>query len=250
MLTRLGIVPFIALALSFAASNARADYTAHICRAPKTGPVKALVRDNACVGYEVRGKRVRFSYPGSGQLIASSDGRTVVMLQSYLPGGINAKGEIEQCCAPTVTNPVGVHIYRDGKEVAAHRMNDLIARKRLLKQSTSHVIWVRRARITKDRFTIATTDFRSLRFDIRSGKLLRAEDAPEWKRCDVIATGQLDLKRSRLEKPFLYKRGQRHHSPLPFELAPGLARTSLTHHASIEACFVRRGKTFVLSRIF
>jgi hypothetical protein len=119
-----------------------------------------------------------------------------------------------------VTDPVAIYIYRDGKLVAQHHINDLIDRstprdpakrklhrKHLVEESTSHVRWIRTMPATIGKtFAITTTSLRTITFDATSGKIKTQEDAPEWKRCDAIVSGKLDVAAGHVKKAYSWKR--------------------------------------------
>jgi hypothetical protein len=232
----------------FALSTASADTVAHYCTGPSSGPVEAIRPVNACTGYRVRGTSIQVSFPytGSGSLVASADGRTVVMIQSYLYGSVDdVTGEIVELVGATeVKNPVGVYVYRDGKLVASHAIDDLVARKKLVGESISHVQWVRSAPKTIGAtFTITTSDFRTITFDGKTGAIAKQEDSSEWKRCTIIASGKLDLKGNRLTKPYSLKT-EKHVPDIAFLRGPGVA---LTDRASATVCLEQDAAGLVLT---
>lgn len=242
----------ISLLLGALASDADADLSAHYCQGPSDGPVAAIIEDNVCVGYESDGKRVDFDFKGSGQLMASADGRTVVMLQSYLYGRIDEDGDIVEFAGSTDhKNPVAIFVYRDGKLVASHSIDTFIERAALVRQSVSHVRWMKDAAFTAkgDRLRVVTSSYRSIEIDVRSGQIRKAGDSADWTGCDVIASGKLDLKGSTLEKAILAKTPSASRAPLPFELDPAVARKSLTNKAWTTGCFERKAKGLVLKRL-
>jgi hypothetical protein len=241
----------VAVALGWSPAPARADYVARQCTGPAGGAVEVLVKDGACVGYRVTepgGKRrqVDFGFLGSGKLVASRDGRTVVMIQSYLLGGVDAAGDVvELVGASERKNPVVVFVFRDGRLVASHRIHDLLTRKKQVQPSVSHVSWVREApTVIGERFTITTTSFRAVTFDARTGRIVRQADAPEWGRCEVIATGTLDLVKGRLRNAFSHKTETRD-PEIPFVLDKGLG---LTDRAAATVCLERRGGSLHLTK--
>lgn len=163
-------------------SVARADYSAHSCRGPASGPVRATVTDNACTGFVVsrpgaRAKTVTFPFVGSGDLRASADGRTVVMIQSYLYGHIDEHGKLVDMDAPKVVDPIGIYVYRDGKLVARHTVRALLARLGEAEQSISHVRWVKTipASIGKT-FTLEMVNGRTAELDARTGRIVAQTD--------------------------------------------------------------------------
>lgn len=225
---------WLSLLLSCAlGASARADFAAHQCVAPTTGPVRAIEKSNACTGYRVEraGKTVTsvaFPFLGSGTLLASADGRTVVMIQSYLSAVIDDAGEVSELVTSTVngkptakhvTNPIAVYVYRDGKPIAQHHINDLVDRgtprdaakrklhrQHLVEESISHVRWVGKMPATIGKtFEITTTSFRTITFDATTGAITKQADAPVWKRCDAIVSGKLDVAAGRVKKAYAWK---------------------------------------------
>jgi hypothetical protein len=246
------VLPSISFVIAtlFALSTAAADMVAHHCTGPTQGRVQVIKQGNACTGYRVEqaGRKplqVDFDFTGSGTLLASRDGRTVVMIQSYLYGRIDHSGDIvEFVGAAEIKHPKVVYVYRDGRLVASHAIDDLLARKELVGQTTSHVRWVRAAptRIGKT-FTLTTSSYRTITFDAKTGAITRQDNAPEWDRCELIASGTLDLRGNRLTKAFSLKT-QQPVGDLAFVRAPGLA---LTDRASATVCLERRGKLLELT---
>lgn len=228
----------------------RADLTARSCQT--TGPATAIVKGNACAGFTVGTTKVMFPYLGSGRLISSADGRTVAMVQSYLYGRIDRSRDVIEVIgfdgASNKKNPMALYIYRDGKLVASHRIHDVVQRRGLIWPSTSHIHWVRGAKISRaGQLHITTTGFRELVFDAQTGALTKSADASEWKTCTVIAGGTLDLSGQRLIKPFDYKRAKSTRAPLAFSWG-NVARKKLTNKAHTVGCFVRKGKELLFER--
>ncbi|HEY5933706.1 MAG TPA: hypothetical protein VIU61_03705 [Kofleriaceae bacterium] len=232
--------------------TAHADYTRHSCRGPTAGPIEAIVDDNACVGYRIKAsdgsvtRTVSFPFKGSGDLIASDDGRTVVMLQSYLDGFVDDHGNVVGAEGDQdVIDPIGIRIFRDGVLVKTHRVHELLGRKQLVNRSTSHVRWIREApsKITGSSFTLATTSFRTVRFDVKSGRILEKKDAPAWKRCTDIVVGTIDLASSQLTSAYSLRTGKRT-KVIAFERDPAVG---LTDKASETVCLERLGRKLVLT---
>lgn len=236
------------------ASPARADFSKYNCEGPSTGPVKAIVDEgNSCGGYrQADGKTVRFNFKGSGKLIASADGRTVVMVQSYLPGRLDWKaGEIygDEGERSESKNPIAIRIYRDGALVATHRVHELLHRPRLASQSVSHVGWVRwmPEQISGATFSITTTSFRDLTFNAETGQLVNANDSTDWLQCDVIATGKMDAKNNKLVDAYRLK-GEGSEKTIVFTL-PRFNATVLTANSLPTVCLARHGEAWVLTRL-
>ena len=196
----LALVPLLS-----SGSDAFADFAAYQCLSEKSGAVTASAKNGWCDGYRatVNGKTtaVKFDFVGSGRLVASDDGRTVVMIQSYLHGGSDKSGNIvEYRGKKSIANPIAVYVYRDGKRIATHRIHQLLKRKKLASTSISHVNWVRSApaTISGDDFTITTSSYRTITFNTKTGAIEKEGDSVEWNRCDIIARGKLDLHASKL----------------------------------------------------
>jgi hypothetical protein len=181
----LPLLAALGLAALLDAPPARADMVARHCDGPERGPVAAIVKGNACAGYRVARtsqppRTVRFDFAGSGKLIASADGRTVVMIQSYLYGGIDATGDIvELVGAAEHKNPIAVHVYRDGKRIAQHRIHDLINRQVPIRKSVSHVHWLGSApTVLGDKAFSIMTSRGTLTFSSVTGRLVKVESLP------------------------------------------------------------------------
>jgi hypothetical protein len=242
---------FAFVVIGLLGAPARADFSAFVCTRPAGGAVEVLTKDNACVGYRYREpggtrRQVDFGFRGSGELVASRDGRTVVMIQSYLLGGVDEAGDVvELVGASERKNPVGVYVFRDGRLVASHRIHDLLVRRKLVRLSVSHVGWVREVpTVIDDRFTITTTSFRAITFDGKTGRIVRQSDAAEWSRCTVIASGKLDLVKRRLLNVFSHKT-QTREPDIAFTVDKDLG---LTHRASVTVCLERRGEALVITQ--
>lgn len=246
-----------ALATLSSIPSSHADESAHYCQGPTSGPVSVIHDGATCSGYQVADakggapKLVDFDFKGSGRLLASSDGRTVVMLQSHLYGRVTKAAKVVEFVGPAEKkNPVVLYVYRDGKKVASHRIHDLAKRPALLSQSVSHVRWLSTLPkgLDAQSFSLTTSSHRTLSFDTTSGALLKQEDSEDWKGCAVIATGMLDLPNKKLSTAFLRKKGKRSKTPLYFDLEKGFDVSTLTNKASMTACFERRGTRLVLLR--
>jgi hypothetical protein len=232
--------------------QSQADVVAHVCHGPKKGPVRAIVEQGVCAGYRHDdGTQVRFPFKGSGSMIASADGRTVLMIQSYLSGQFDRRtGEIVGDEGQgDRKNPNGLYVYRDGVLVATHRIHELVQRRYLVQNSVSHFSWVRWApeQISGPTFSITTTSFRDLAFDTATGKLLAANDSTEWLQCDVIATGEVDLAKRRLTGAYLPKTDEGGKS-VAFTTEE-FAQLNLTNRGTDTVCLEQRGDSLVLTRV-
>jgi hypothetical protein len=146
--------------------------------------VKVLTNSSGtCDGFSARnasGKVVqhvvfdRLDFAASGYLYATADGHTVVYLA--------------RSPEPVETTP-GVVVFRDGKVAARYTAKELLVRPDLVTHSVSHIRWLVKEPSEGPLgkvFTLTTTSWRQVRIDLATGKLA-ADDAPEWKKCDVIA---------------------------------------------------------------
>ena len=144
---------FIVVAVLFSLP-AQADFVAAVCRGPTAGPVKVRGSDNQrCSGFvtlspDGGSREVSFASM-SGVLLSSSDGRSVVMIESYLEGFVVdgrvrafRSGRADQDAGWGEFNPIVVRVFRDGREVAAHRIHGLIGEHPKLSESISHVKWL------------------------------------------------------------------------------------------------------------
>jgi hypothetical protein len=164
-------IVFIAV-LSFTAP-ARADVAAAKCVAADK-VVKPIVLGASCQGFRTGTTEVRFSRIASGTLVASKDGRTVVMIEDYLSGR-ETNSQIEALYdLDVVVNPKVVHVYRDGKRVAFYDIARLVKDVHKVQMSTSHVRWVASmpTAITGASFEIKTVNNRRITFDSTTGAIL------------------------------------------------------------------------------
>jgi hypothetical protein len=253
MLARIGLFA-LCIACCFFSKPAHADTAAFSCDVPSNGPISAIQPPGACAGFRVRalGDRpelvVKFGFNVSGMMLASRDGRTVVAITSYLFGGVAGNGDVFEIRRKGKRkNPKVVFVYRDGKQVASHRINTLIARRHLLEQSISHVNlvdglpWL----IDGDSFTLNTTSYESIRFSARTGAIENKTDVDLWKNCDEIARGVLDTKNPRIE--YLVKANRSLKTPLPVKLAKGLA-DRLPNYVMGSICLKRSGTEYIVTR--
>ncbi len=143
---------FLLFPIFLSGNPAHADFVAAKCVGPKSGPVAALRldRSHACVGYQStrsgRSTLVGFPFAISGEVIASADGRSVVVLHSYISGHRDFKTKKIYGTGRTglEENPEVIFFYRDDKLVASYRINEITLGKGI-RPSTSHITWLKRA---------------------------------------------------------------------------------------------------------
>lgn len=162
---------------------AHADLVATVCRGPSAGLVRAVDQGGgACTGFVVRTrtatKRVDFGRRASGDLLASADGRTVVMIDSYLYAGVARSGWIETFERTPVVDPPVVAIYRDGELVASHRIHALLSSDKRVERSISHIRWVKAlpASVSGKTFTLRTLSGRDITFSSVTGAIVKVTE--------------------------------------------------------------------------
>ncbi|HEU0035425.1 MAG TPA: hypothetical protein VFQ53_32670 [Kofleriaceae bacterium] len=210
------------LVLVSATRLARADEVAYTCFAAPN--VKPITADGACVGFEARdaaGKlvqRVDKGYRISGTILATPDGMTVAMLQTFP----YATGKLDTMDA--------LIFFRGGKPIARYTMAQLIERMQLVTRSVSHYQWLARdvdiKLVLGKTLVIETASMRHHEFDVATGKQLSADDTATWKQCDVLVylTERLGPSKSgiyQLAKPWIAK-GPAFASGLAFRAAKGV----------------------------
>lgn len=134
------------------------------------------------------------------------------MVQSGLYGGVTPDGvAVAYGDGKETRDPVVVLVYRGGKKLAAYRYSQVVFRGRLISQSISHVNWLVRdleeePSLLDKTLTLNTTSFRTVKIDLETGKL-EAEDSPLWKRCSLIAYGEVKKRGAgyRMEPAYLAK---------------------------------------------
>lgn len=142
------------------------------------------------------------------------------MVQSGLYGSVGADGvAVTYGDGKPVRDPVIVLVYRGGRKLAAYRYSQIVFRGRLISQSVSHVNWLVRSTphheqppLLDKTLTLNTTSFRTVTIDLETGKLA-AEDSPLWKRCSVIAYGEVKKRGAgyRMDPAYLAKGEARPH---------------------------------------
>ena len=187
--------------LGLSARPAGADITAHTCHVGPTGGAVLRLTDfnprggaQPCTGFEVtvggkRTSRGRLGFPGSGVFLSTADGRTVIFVQSR--PYISDRGAL--------AGTPGVVFFRDGKELASYTIGELVERPHAVMWSKSHAHWVggldegqgEPYALPEATWALQTTSLRRITFDTATGRIVRAEDAPPWDECDLIARGQV-----------------------------------------------------------
>ncbi|MEO8700796.1 MAG: hypothetical protein ABI867_12175 [Kofleriaceae bacterium] len=170
------------ITLVLTTTAARADFAAEVCMtAPNVKAITDGEGDNACAGFvatDAKGKeasRVDKGYAVSGSILATPDGRSVVMLQHY-----------PQTDEHLETKD-GIVFFRDGKQIARYPIRDLVVRMELLEDSVSHTHWVERpALVLGKTLTMTTTSQRELTFEVATGKLVSSTDTALWKKCGTL----------------------------------------------------------------
>ena len=169
----------VASFLTLSAQPSHADLVSVKCDGPTRGPVRVIKHGSACQGFTVGDKSIRFSRLASGHLLASKDGRTVVMIEDYLPARVKDGKTVEALYdIDIVLDPRVLVIYRDGKRVAFYDLARLVKHLDRVEHSISHIRWVAALppSLDGDRFTLTTTTKRELVFDTRTGKLVEERD--------------------------------------------------------------------------
>ncbi len=178
---RLLVIALASAGLLLEAPSARADDVLHSCQgAPNVQPI---VKGGACVGFvasDANGREVQRVASGvflSGTILASADGRSVVMLHSHP----TSSGDFATKDA--------VLVFRDSKQIAKHSMKDVIGRMELVSMSTSHYRWLAnapRTLVLGDTLVLKTYSQRNVELDVATGKLASAADSELWKSCELL----------------------------------------------------------------
>ncbi len=162
-------------------ASARADFVRYHCHGPTSGSIR-VIADDACRGFFAGKKQHMFSRIVSGTLLASKDGKTVVLIEDYLSGSVDAKRKVvtADIDSEQIDNPTVVQIWRDGARVAFYDIARLAKDVTKLEESTSHVQWVAALPTSVDgpTFTLTTTSGRRITFDAKTGAITGEEDAP------------------------------------------------------------------------
>ncbi|MEO1266579.1 MAG: hypothetical protein AAFX99_00685 [Myxococcota bacterium] len=201
----------MALALLVGASmmllsqSASADEVAYHCNVGNANgyDVKPLTQRGACTGVELRhgdGKLIRTirgQFAGSGDILVSQDGRTVVFVQSNPYADMARDGTIKVVDkgGDAQKHALGVVFVRDGKRIATHRLTELLGRPTLVTATSSHIRWLVGDRPYNqplvDILTLETTSMKRLVFDLNTGALQSSKDTGAWTSCDAIAYGEV-----------------------------------------------------------
>ncbi len=121
-----------------------------------------------------------FSRMASGTVLASKDGKTVILVEDYLSGTVDARRKVvtTDIDSEAIDNPTVLQIWRDGVRVAFYDIARLARDVTTLQRSISHVRWVAELPTDLDgaRFSIVTTSNRRVTFDTRTGKIVDEQD--------------------------------------------------------------------------
>ncbi len=159
--------------VSLHTTRASADIVRYRCTGPTAGPVRVVVEDTTCRGFTVGGKQQLFSRMASGTLLASQDGKTVVLIEDHLSGVVSGASIVIDLDREKIINPVVVQIWREGTRVAAYDVARLVNNVKKVASSVSHVRWVASlpADVDGAQFAIVTTSGRSITFDTKTGAI-------------------------------------------------------------------------------
>jgi hypothetical protein len=174
-MSHLPLVTLLVSTLCLLPKASHADFSPYKCDGPAKGPVRAITYDGACHGFKSGDKTVLFARIASGTLRASKDGRTVVMIEDYLPGQVRDGKQVEALYdVDLVLDPKVLVVYRDGKRVAMYDLARLVKHLDKVQHSTSHIRWVESLpdELGADRFTLTTVTQRRIVFDTKTGKIL------------------------------------------------------------------------------
>ena len=160
--------------VSLHAARASADLVRYRCTGPTTGSVRVVVEDGTCRGFTVSGKQQLFARMVSGTLLASQDGKTVVLIEDYLSATVDGTSIVTDIDRKRIVNPVVVQIWRNGTRVGAHDIARLVRDVTKVEQSISHVRWVASlpANVDGAQFTLVTTSGRRITFDSKTGAII------------------------------------------------------------------------------
>jgi hypothetical protein len=177
-------LPVVVAAVLGSTRGASADAVAYTCSAAPN--VKAILDGGACVGFiasDEKGREVQrvAKVPRmSGVILATPDGSTVAMLQTFPLAGPG----------PKFAAMDALIFFRGGAPVAKYTMAELVKRMDLVTASVSHVMWLDgmpRDNVLGKTLELTTSSLRKYSFEVATGKQLSADDTDEWKSCDVIA---------------------------------------------------------------
>jgi hypothetical protein len=160
------------------AADADADTMAHVCNvAPPAGiAIEPVHIVGGCGGFTVRDRRGRVvqrvarAALGSGRLLASADGRTVVFVHDYPMASVDAETHLIRWRDPLD----GVVVFRDGAEIARVALDTLVPDARKTWSSVSHVAWVRAYdKVVGTTWRLSTLPGLCFAVGTRTGKLTR-----------------------------------------------------------------------------
>lgn len=156
---------------------ARADSVGARCTTPAKSSVTVIEQGSTCRGF-IHGKQfVLFDRMVSGTVLSSTDGRTVVVIEDYLPANIEKKQVVALIGWETIVNPSVMWVYRDGGRMAVYDIERLVKDVTKLQESISHVDWVGALPTSLDgkTFTLTTTSGRTIVFETATGTI-RSEE--------------------------------------------------------------------------
>jgi hypothetical protein len=166
-----------ALAVAFPAA-ADADTMAHVCNvAPPAGvAIEPVHIVGGCGGFTVRDRRGRVvqrvarAALGSGRLLASADGRTVVFVHDYPMAYVDETTHLIRWRTPLD----GVVVFRDSAEVTRIPLDTLVPDARETWSSVSHVTWLGAYdKVVGTTWRLSTLPGLCFAIDTRTGKMTR-----------------------------------------------------------------------------
>jgi hypothetical protein len=167
------------LVLFTVAGVARADLVASKCDGPRSGLVTPVSGPGGCVGFsrpalDGGSTTVRFPSAMSGELFVTAEGRSVVMVASYLSGFLE-RGRVwaHDDTGQDAPNPIVMRVFRDGKELAAHRLEALLGHPARLEATMSHVRWMKAGAVEGEAVRLTRLDGTTVVVNVLSGELQR-----------------------------------------------------------------------------
>jgi hypothetical protein len=137
--------------------------------------------------------RTEFGFSGSGHLIATTDGDTVVFIHDF-PYGL-----------PRERTSPAIAFFTGAKPVASYSFRQVLRRFDLVSVSVSHFMWLANMDILTaplgPKLSVRTSSFRELTFDARTGTL--EPEVSVIDRCEVVAYGEVEALEGtfRIEEP-------------------------------------------------
>jgi hypothetical protein len=217
--------------------------TKYSCADMTRGAVKLVMAEGSCTGFIERAGKADsattdFAMHISGVVLASADASTVVAIQNDLYGSMGSDG-VFSAGDSLEYNPFVVLIYREGKQIGAYRLNDILHRPSLVQTlihtsmyrhsaqknpAWKHVKWLQyyrwQERDGEMKIILGTTSLREVIVNLRSGKIAEEHDAQGWSNCDVIARGPVATMGTRAQMgPVHLLKGQLN-GELSFAIAP------------------------------